>query len=517
MNIMSTAVAIENVDNVHKSRPLEDRGSRSDIVFFQQFPVPYFGILSLSSYLEHHGKKCEVIIAALEEDAVEKLRQLQPGVVGISVLSTEHKWLIMFSNKIRQALPNAMILAGGIHAQLYPEEILKDAPAVDIVCNSEGEGVVPYIFAELAKPADSRDWSAIQGISFRKKDGSIVSNEKAHLIEFDDSIIESREIYISRYPQLCKDVVIQFFSARGCAYNCSFCYVPNLKQAFKGKGKFMRSKSVDNFIEEIVRQKNKYAIKSIFFYDDFFTYNMKWMQEFLVKYKKEVNIPFMCTTIADLMPEKMARMLAEAGCQTVSFGVETGSYRIRKEILEKDISDEDIIECGRNIVKYGMKAQTSNMFCLPDETLEDAFKTIELNIKAKVNFCFSALFLPFPNQGVTNYAIKQGYLKYDYSLHDLPTTFLASSLINIKEKEAIKNVHRLAFFFVRWPWTFKVFKNCVRWTFLGPLFYFLSILGNFLRHKAERGISFVPAIRFAWRAKKLFSESLFLPKKDEVF
>ena len=79
----------------------------------------------------------------------------------------------------------------------------------------------------------------------------------------------------------------------------------------------MRSKPVNAFIEEIVRQKEKHDIKSIFFYDDFFTYNMKWMKEFLTLYKENVGIPFMCTTIADLMPEKMARMLSEAGCQTV--------------------------------------------------------------------------------------------------------------------------------------------------------------------------------------------------------
>jgi hypothetical protein len=244
---------------------------------------------------------------------------------------------------------------------------------------------------------------------------------------------------------------------------------------------------------------------------------MKWMQEFLYRYKREVGIPFMCTTIADLMPEKMAKMLAEAGCQTVSFGIETGNYDIRKNILEKDIPDEKIIECGTNLSKYGIKVQTSNMFCLPDETLEDAFKTIELNIKAKVNFCFSALFLPFPNQGVTNYAIKKGYLGADYSLHSLPSTFLATSLLNIPDKAEVKNVHRLAYFFVRWPWTFRLFKNCVRWTFFDIIFYYLSILGNFLRHKEERGISFVPAFIYAWRAKRIFSESLFRPSKKSAF
>ena len=488
-----------------------------DIVFFQQFPVPYFGLLSLSSYLHHHGYNCDVLVAGLEDDPMHKLKNIQPRIVGISVLSTEHRWLIKFSAEIRKALPNTIILVGGIHAQLYPNEILTDVPSVDYVCNSEGEGVVPYLFAELEKAPEKRDLSTVFGISYKKEDGTIQHNERAPLISFSDEIIEDRQMYFNRYPTMEKDDVYQFFSARGCAYNCSFCYVPNLKKAFKNKGKFMRSKPVANFIEEIVRQKEKHNIKTVFFYDDFFTYNIKWMTEFLTLYKEKVGLPFMCTTIADLMPEKMARMLSEAGCRTVMFGIETGSYHIRKNILEKDIVDEDIIACGRNIRKYGMNPQTSNMFCLPGETLEDAFKTIELNIKAQISFCFSALFLPFPNQGVTEHAIKTGALKPDYSLQDMPSTFLANSLIDIPDKEAIKNVHRLAYFFVRYPWTFKVFRKCVRWTFLNPLFYALSILGNFLRHKEERGISFIPAIRFAWRAKKTFSANLFLPSKKESF
>lgn len=493
------------------------KNNSPDLVFFQQFPTPYFGILSLSSFLENQGYKCDVLIAGLEEDPVNKLKEMQPLVVGISVLSTEHRWLIKFSSDIRKALPDTIILVGGIHAQLYPNEILKDAPDVDFVCNSEGEGVVPYLFEELKKAPEKRNMAGVFGISYRNEDGTHQHNEVAPLISFADDIIEDRQMYFDRYPSMEKDDVYQFFSARGCAYNCSFCYVPNLKKAFKNKGKFMRSKPVENFIEEIVRQKEKHNIKSIFFYDDFFTYNMKWMTEFLTLYKEKVDIPFMCTTIADLMPEKMARMLSEAGCQTVSFGIETGSYNIRKNVLVKDITDEEIISCGKNIRKYGMNAQTSNMFCLPGETLEDAFKTIELNIKAKINFCFSALFLPFPNQGVTEHAIKIGALKQDYSLHDMPSTFLATSLIDIPEKEAIKNVHRLGYFFVKYPWTFRLFKNTVRWKFLNPLFYLLSILGNFLRHKEERGISFVPAIRFAWRAKKTFSANLFLPSKKEAF
>jgi hypothetical protein len=112
--------------------------------------------------------------------------------------------------------------------------------------------------------------------------------------------------------------------------------------------------------------------------------------------------------------------------------------------------------------------------------------------------------MPFPKTEITNYCIKQGYLKDDYSLKDLPPSFLNDSVLDIPDKDAIKNIHRLAFFFIRWPWFFKLAKNTVKYTFLNPVFQYIFIISNFLRHKQERGISFWAALRYAWRLRGSF-------------
>jgi anaerobic magnesium-protoporphyrin IX monomethyl ester cyclase len=69
-------------------------------------------------------------------------------------------------------------------------------------------------------------------------------------------------------------------------------------------------------------------------------------------YKREIGYPFMCTTRANLMDEELARMLSNAGCQTVSVGIETGNELIREKVLNKKVSDEQMIECGRIVRKY---------------------------------------------------------------------------------------------------------------------------------------------------------------------
>ncbi len=474
-----------------------------DIVFYQQYAVPYFGVLSIAAHLKQNGFSSEVIIDTLEEDPVNAIQALRPRLIGISVMSPEHKWLIEVSRALKSALPDVIIIVGGVHAIFYPEDILSGAP-VDIVCHSEGENVLVEVMRELNKSVP--DLSGIPGLSYRDERGNIRMNERAMLVPFREDVIEDRDIYYARYPQLGRDSVHRFFSSRGCPFRCSFCYNANIHDIFKGKGKYVRQKSVESFLKEITEECKKRRINFIFFYDDLFTFDKKWLKEFLKGYKEKVGIPFWCTARADVVDEERIALLKEAGCRTVSFGIETGNEDIRRRVLNKKISDEQIIDCGNLIHKYGMKSQTANMFCLPDENVKDALRTVELNIRAKADYAFTALFMPFPNTGLTRYCIERKLLKSDYSLKDLPYSFLTSSVLDIprRQKSVIRNVHRLAYFFVRSPLTFRMFKRIVFMRFLGPLFEVVFLFANVLRHKEERGITWWATIRYAWRLKKSF-------------
>lgn len=473
--------------------------NQTDIVFVQKYATPYFGILSIIAHLKCNNFTYDVLIDSLEKDLIKTLKALNPKIVGFSVLSTEHKWLIEKSKLVKEALPDALIVAGGIHCIFYPEEILKKS-CVDIVSHSEGELVTQEIIKEFAK--QNSDWSAIEGICYKDSDGTMHINDRAPLVPFNSEIIEERDCYYNRYPVLKKDSAHRFFSSRGCPYRCSFCYNSNIQDVFKNKGAYVRQKTPESFLKEIKYEYSKYGIDFIFFYDDLFTFNKQWLKQFLELYKKEISLPFMCTTRANLLDEETAKMLADAGCYTASFGLESGDEELRKTVLNKKVSDEQIINCGNLLNKYGIKVQTSNMFCLPEETVEQAFRTIDLNIKAKVNFALSALFMPFPKTEIADYCISKKLIKADYGLNDLPISFMMSSLLDNPDKEIIINISRLAFFFVKYPLLYKYFRNIVYVKQLNPLFYIISLFSNILRHKEERNISWIQVLRYAWRFRK---------------
>ncbi len=470
------------------------------IVFLQQHATPYFGILALDKHLRQAGFQAEVVIDSLEKDSICAVRELNPSLIGISVLSTEHLWLIRVTKALKKILPETKIIVGGFHGMLYAKEILEETSA-DFVCHSEGEEVLIRVLQalDLSEPR----WESIPGVAYRGN-GKIHINKTALLVPYCEDAPEDRRIYYRRYPVLAQEPGRGFISTRGCPFRCSFCYNSYMREHFKGKGTFIRQKTVESFIDEITLECSHYPIKSIFFFSDLFTFDKKWLHSFLQRYKKEIRVPFACHTTANIFDEETAVLLAEAGCWAVSFGIEAGNSFIRQNILKKTVTDEEIIRCGQLLRKHGIKVQTNNMFCLPGETLADAFKTVELNIQAGARYAHSALFLPFPKTELADYCIKEGCLDENYSLKDIPPSILSVSVLDLKDKSSIVNVQRASFFFVRWPWTFQVFRGLVVVPFLNPLFKVLSYVGYFFRHKGVKRIPFWAMIRFSWRVRKAF-------------
>jgi len=307
---------------------------KPDIVILQQYPMTYFGVLSLNAYLKEEGYRIEVLIDALEKDLIQTLRSLDPGIIGFSVFSTEHVWLSETVKRVHRAFPDTPIIVGGVHAQVFPEKILADTDA-HLACYGDGETVLGHMIDEARKQRP--DWSSIFGIAYKTAGGEIRKNPQAPLFQYREEILEKRDLYFMRYPSLRRDAICYFISSRGCPFSCSFCYNSYLRDSV-GKAGYLRRKSVKNFMREILAAIKDYESPSIFFIDDLFTFDKNWLGEFLPEYKKEVGIPFVCMTRAKILDRETARMLAQAGCHSASFGIETGNETLRRTVLNKPIS-----------------------------------------------------------------------------------------------------------------------------------------------------------------------------------
>lgn len=467
------------------------------ICIIQKQLFPYIGVMAISGVLKNKGYEVEALIDVCESDIISSLEKMSPDVIGFSVLSNEHMWLSNLSQKIKQLMPKVPIIVGGVHAVLYSEDILK-IKGVDYVCCGDGEIALPLLLERLKNGNISAN--GITGIGYYDGDNPILQGITPMVQELD--LLEDRSIYYDRYPVLRNLDLKTFLSGRGCPYKCSFCANPYIMNIYKGGGPYIRRKTPKHFITEIKDVVIRYGVKSVFICDDLFLMNIKWLEEFTDLYKSEIKIPYMVTGRADVLSEKQAKLLIESGCHTVSFGVETGNERLRKNILKKTVTDEDIIKCAGILKKFGIEVQTSNMFCLPDETIEDAISTIELNMKIKTDYMFTAIYLPFPKTELAEYCSQKNYLKSDYSFSDMPESFVMDSVLNIKDKEHLINLHKVAHLCIKFP-ILKPFLVYIAIKIRSKrLFFLLYILETFLRFKDERKLTFIQTVKYLWTYRK---------------
>ncbi len=280
-----------------------------------------------------------------------------------------------------------------------------------------------------------------------------------------------------------------FMAGRGCPFNCTFCYNRTIKDLYRGKGAFVRLRSAENLIEEIKSVRKEWGLKTVFFFDDTFGVDKQWTLHFLSIYRREINLPFICRVRANSVDEELIAAFKESGCKTLFFAVETANERVREQILKKRVSDEDIRRAAALFQKYKIKFFTYNMVGIPEETVEDIYATIRLNVEIGTSYPWCSIFSPYPGTELAEYCIEKGYLAADYSPDDLGTTYHRAALGNLPNHRLVSNLHKFFALAVCFPVLLPLLKKLAK---LPPNIFFTLIFGvvyfvNYVRSE-RRGL-----------------------------
>ncbi len=406
------------------------------ILFVQRLGCDYLGIMSISAVLKKAGHQCDVFIYSIEKDIKNKVKKFKPDVVGIPITAGELRDSISIFKVLKNEF-KVITVAGGIHATICPEIIAYEG--IDIVCRGEGE----YPLLELLNNLDNgEDFTNIDNL-YVKQNGNIFKNPLRPLIQ-DLGILPhlDRQLYY-KYGFIRDNPVSNFIFIRGCPYKCSYCHNHLVRDIYRGKGSYIRIKDSRLAIEEIKEALSNHKTRLVRFWDDTFTINRQWLEDFLRQYKTEIGLPFYCTVDIKRVDEDLIRQLKESGCFALEFGIESGNASLRKKILNKNVTDEEILRGARLIRDYKINIITQNMFCLPNETFEDGLKTIEMNQKVKPLFAFSTIFQPYPKLELTNYIIKNGLLDEKYVQLSSNLSYFDSSPLKLKDAKRLESLQRI--------------------------------------------------------------------------
>ncbi|HEX9092899.1 MAG TPA: radical SAM protein [Coriobacteriia bacterium] len=470
------------------------------ILFLQKDTMVRIAVMLLSASLKEDGHECELLMDAAEKDLVSTAVAMRPDLIAFSCITGGQGWVLETARRVKERM-DVPVLVGGPHATFFPEIV--DRPEVDIVCRGEGEEAIREIVAALASH-DPGSLASIPNVSTRV-DGRIVTNDVRDLAEDLDRLpFPDWELYRKRYAFLVPYYLGNFpaILSRGCPHACSYCFNRSYLQLYRGKGRYVRRETPAGAVARLARMRDEFGVRRFNFVDDSFAENAAWVEEFTALYRDRVALPFICNVRAPSVTEETARMLREAGCYCLRMGIESGDERVRREILAKRVSDEEIGAAAANARRNHMKLVTYNMYGCPGESLEDALRTYELNRDLRVTFPQCSILLPYPGTPIRETAERMGLMPAHHGDggDELPESYFVESPLKIEHKRGITNLQKLTPVCARWRMPTPV----VRWLISLPSnpLYHLAFQSEYALFRLGLDANeIVPFLRFALKSR----------------
>ncbi len=369
-----------------------------------------------------------------------EIEKFSPDIVGISnSYSCQSPNAHRTAEVVKSVGKNITVVFGGAHPSAFPEEVLKDRN-VDAVAIGEGEMTMSDIVQKMGQ------LSKVKGVAYKEKGKTKINPPGEFIYDLDSLPFPARHLlpmdeYFaakSTHGGEAKSPVTSMITSRGCPGNCNFCSIHAIW------GHKWRARSPKNVVDEIEHLVKKYNVKEIHFEDDNLTLNKKRMMDICDEIEKRgLAGKFRWTTpngvmVATLDEEVITKMKA-AGCYALSFGIESGSQRILKEVIRKYVPFDRLREIVRVCGKLGIETTGSFIIGLPGETKETFRETIDFAKKLNLDKASFLAATPFPGTELYNLCKEKGYIPEDLEWTDLRT--IGSAIIsteNFTKEEVLR-------------------------------------------------------------------------------
>jgi radical SAM superfamily enzyme YgiQ (UPF0313 family) len=203
----------------------------------------------------------------------------------------------------------------------------------------------------------------------------------------------------------------------------------------------------------------------VVFIDDLFIIYDDWLEEFADKWPEQVGLPFFCNVRANLIVRKPHKVefLKQAGCATVSMGIEAASETVRYELLKRRMTKEDIVQAGHMIRDAGIEITASNILGLPTSTLEDDLETMRLNAAARITYSYALIFQPYPGTELGQFAQGGGYMEGTFDdIAELAWEHSVLTFDDDDEKRQIEHLQRWFAIGAQYPWLELVIQRLIK-------------------------------------------------------
>jgi len=383
---------------------------------------PNHGLAILSGVLKAHGHETALIhlneaLGPLPDDqqVAQMVTDYHPDLIGFSILSQQYPEAIHLAEVIR-CVTDTPLVAGGVHPTLVPEEVIEDG-VFDYVCVGEGEGAL----LELVECLQSKgDTTCIPSI-WTRRGGVVIRNPVRPFQNLECLPPADYELFdLNRILRATRGW-LSILTTRGCPYACTYClnreivarYVTD--GAASGLRDYVRQYPIERTLEDIKRLKKLHSqIEVIIFDDDLFTLNASYTARLCHAYKEAgIGLPFVVNAHVHAFDDAMACNLKQAGCMIVKFGLESGNERLRKEVLGRHMTDEQIRAAFACANRHGLHTSAFVLLGLPHEGEAEILDTVDRCVEIGVGRMRWAFLYPFHGTRIYTYCERLGLIDHD--------------------------------------------------------------------------------------------------------
>lgn len=353
---------------------------------------PPFGALYIAAALEGAGHEVEIRKIDPFQMAYD-LSSFDAVAFSVSASATFNLFLeCRASSTIRE---DALLMAGGVHANLLPEQTLRDL-GVHVVGIGEGEDTV----VEILEHFEDHDFSTISGVGYLDADGRFVTTPRRmiaknidrfplparHLIPADDFVMNDR--------MSNTDIrMTHIMPGRGCPFPCRYCASAQTRVQYR---------SGEDIGRELRHLIDEYGIKGFAVVGNDFILSKVNVAD-ICGAIKALDLHWATLTRVDRVDPEILRQMAEAGCYELEYGVESGSQRIL-DLMDKRATVDQVRYALGQADDHGIKNKVFLVHGFPGEDMDSTEETMRLldEVGDKIERVSLFRFVPLPGTFVYN-------------------------------------------------------------------------------------------------------------------
>jgi anaerobic magnesium-protoporphyrin IX monomethyl ester cyclase len=415
-------------------------------------PLAY-GIISVAGALRAHGHEVRMVQASHVGRLLDHPVVTRADVLALSTTTGLHRVYNLWTQRLRDAFPDKLIVLGGAHPTFFPD-VIRQAP-YDGICIGEGEESFPEFLGAVERGVGR----AVPGWWIREDHGHgqvVCGPERAPVADLDRLPVAAHDLFYDpamggsrAYARAANKV---FLATRGCPFRCRYCYNRTLSDERRRYGLVMRTRDPEHVADEILEVRARWGLELTWFLDANFTAHWPWLQRFLPVYRRRVGLPFVCKLRPERATRAVVELLAAAGCTAVGVGIESGSERLRLDVLGRGARDQDILDGCHRLRRHGIRIFTFNLLGIPSETLDEALRTVAFNVACGVSFAAATILQPYPGTEIARWAEQQGY--FDGNFDSVSYSYFDPSPLRFpsaRARDRITNLQRLFSYAVEFP------------------------------------------------------------------